>query len=143
MIEDFCAKASGADIAIALVERERADERASGHEADVDQLSRAAAYSGANLFLLASPKVAPAIALWRAVEQDRKKGWRLLSALGPVVLLGAVLRLLTLDQVLARVGAKLGLRIQAVEMADPLAAVDVDKARGPSPRRSHHRGARA
>ena len=42
------------------------------------------AYSGANLFLLASPKVAPAIALWRGVEQDRKKGWRLLLAMGPM-----------------------------------------------------------
>ena len=77
--------------------------------------------------LLQSPKVAPAIALWRSVEQDRKKGWRLLWAPGPTLLLGAVLRLLTLDQALRAVGAKLGLDVRAVEMANPLAAVDVDK----------------
>ena len=38
-----------------------------------------------------------------------------------------MLRLRTLDQTLDRVGRKLGLTIKAVEMADPLAAVDVDK----------------
>ena len=38
-----------------------------------------------------------------------------------------MLRLLTLDQVLARVGRRLGLNIKAVRMSDPLAAVDVDK----------------
>ena len=40
------------------------------------------------------------MALWRSVEQDRKKGWRMIAALGPAVLLGAVLRLRTLDQTL-------------------------------------------
>jgi len=34
---------------------------------------------------------------------------------------------LTLDQALQRIGSKLGLDIRAVEMANPLAAVDVDK----------------
>ena len=40
---------------------------------------------------------------------------------------GAVLRLRTLQQTLDAVGKKLGLSIRAVELADPLAAVDVDK----------------
>jgi hypothetical protein len=47
--------------------------------------------------------------------------------LGPLSFLGAVLRLRTIDQTMASIGRKLGLRIKAVEMADPLAAVDVDK----------------
>jgi hypothetical protein len=85
------------------------------------------AYSGANLFLLASPNVATAIALWRSVEQDRKKGMRLLLAMGPTLFLGAVLRLLTLDQAARRISRKLGLEIRAIVMANPLAAVDVDK----------------
>ena len=79
------------------------------------------------MFLLKSPKVVPALAQWRAVEQDRKKRWRLLMAMGPALCLGAGLRLLTLDQALKRIGAKLNLDVRAVEMADPLAAVDVDK----------------
>ena len=65
--------------------------------------------------------------MWRSVEQDRKKGWRLLWAAGPALFLGSVLRLLTLDQALKRIGGKLGLDVLAVEMANPLAAVDVDK----------------
>jgi hypothetical protein len=65
--------------------------------------------------------------LWRSVEQDRKKGWRMIAALGPVALIGAVLRLRTLDQTLKSVGRRLGLEIRKVELENPLAAVDVDK----------------
>ena len=67
---------------------------------------------------------------WRcggSVEQDRKKGWRMIAALGPAMLLGAVLRLRTLDQTLGSIGRRLGLSIRKVELANPLAAVDVDK----------------
>ena len=44
---------------------------------------RGGRYSGANLFALRLAKVLPAVSRGGAVEQDRKKGWRLLSALGP------------------------------------------------------------
>ncbi len=50
-----------------------------------------------------------------------------MSLLGPAVLLGAVLRLLSIDEVLARLGRKLGLGIKAVRLSNPLAGVDVDK----------------
>jgi hypothetical protein len=88
---------------------------------------RGGAYSGANLFAFGSPKARAAIALWRSVEQDRKKGWRVVAALGPVVLAGALLRVLSLDAVLGRVGRRLGLTIAKIELSDPIAAVDVDK----------------
>ena len=126
MIDDFCSKAAGADIAVAVVERRALLQRLPESRRTWIKL-KGGAYSGANLFLLASPRVAPAIALWRGVEQDRKKGPRLLLAMGPLVLLGAVLRLLTIDQAARRIGRKLGLEIRAVVMANPLAAVDVDK----------------
>ena len=125
MVDDFCARAEGADLAIGLVER-----RAllallpQTHRTWIG--FRGGAYSGANLFALGSPKAARAIQLWRQVEQDRKKGWKLLAALGLPGLLG-LLRLRTLHQTLAAMGRKLGLVIRAVEMSDPLAAVDVDK----------------
>jgi GTP:adenosylcobinamide-phosphate guanylyltransferase len=126
MIEDFCSRAGQADIAIAVVER-----RALLHRLPASRRTwirfRGGSYSAANLFLLRSPRSAAAIRLWRAVEQDRKKGWRLLMAMGPALFLGSVLRLLTLDQALGRVGRRLGLAIRAVPMTDPLAAVDVDK----------------
>ena len=44
-----------------------------------------------------------------------------------LVLVGAVLRLRTIDQTLASIGRRLGLEIRKVELANPLAAVDVDK----------------
>jgi hypothetical protein len=88
---------------------------------------RRGAFTGANLFALSSPSVAPAIELWRSVEQDRKKGWRLVSLLGLAVLVGTVLRLLTIDAVTARVGHKLGLTVKAVRLSNPVMGVDVDK----------------
>ena len=126
MIEDFRARAEGADVAIALVERKSLLDRLPATRRTWIKF-RGGAYSGANLFLLGSPKVAPAIEMWRGVEQDRKQGWRVLAAMGPLFLLGAALRLLTLDQAARRIGRRLGLDVRAVVTTNPLAAIDVDK----------------
>jgi hypothetical protein len=72
--------------------------------------------------------VRPAIEQWRAVEQDRKKAWRVMSLLGPQVLLAVALRVTSLDEVLSRLGDRLGLTIKAVRLSNPLAGLDVDKA---------------
>jgi hypothetical protein len=88
---------------------------------------RGGAYTGANLFILASPKVEPIVGLWRSVEQERKKGWRLIQLAGPMLLIGTLLRLLTIDEMLARLGRRLHLKIKAVALSNPLAGVDVDK----------------
>lgn len=126
MIADFCAKAEGADVAIGLVEQRPLMARLPNTQRTWLKF-RGGAYSGANLFAFGSSNAARAVALWRSVEQDRKKGWRMIAALGPAVLAGAVLRLRTLDQTLASVGERLGIAIRKVELANPLAAVDVDK----------------
>jgi GTP:adenosylcobinamide-phosphate guanylyltransferase len=126
MIAEFTAKAAGADLAIGVVERRAMIARFP--QAKRTWLSfRGGSYSGANLFAFGSPRVLPAIEQWRAVEQERKKGWRVLAAIGPALLLGAVLRVRTLDQSVASVGRRLGLSIRAVEMSNPAAAIDVDK----------------
>lgn len=126
MVADFCAKAAGADLAIGLVEQAPLMARLPQTKRTWLRF-RSGAYSGANLFGFGSRDAAKAVALWRSVEQDRKKGWKMIAALGPSVLMGAVLRLRTLQQTLDRVGAKLGLTVRAVELDNPLAAVDVDK----------------
>ena len=126
MIADFCAKAAGADVAVGLVEQRPLMARLPSTKRTWLKF-RGGAYSGANLFAFGSSNAAKAVALWRSVEQDRKKGWRMIAALGPAVLLGAALRLRTLDQTLASIGKRLGLDIRKVELANPLAAVDVDK----------------
>ena len=125
MIDDFCGRADGADVAIGLVERRPLMERLPQTRRTWIGF-RGGAYSGANLFALGSPKAARAVTLWRSVEQDRKKGWKLLTALGVPGLLG-LMRLRTLDQTLESMGRKLGLGLRAVQMTNPLAAVDVDK----------------
>ena len=126
MVADFCVHAEGVDLAIGLVEQAALMRRLPSTQRTWLRF-RGGAYSGANLFAFGSRDAARAVALWRSVEQDRKKGWRMIAALGPAVLLGAVLRMRTLQQTLDGVGRQLGLTIRAVELADPLAAVDVDK----------------
>ncbi len=125
MIDDFCSRAEGADVAIGLVERRALMARLPETKRTWIGF-RGGAYSGANLFALGSPSAAGAVALWREVEQDRKKGWKLLIALGLPGLLGLA-RLKTLDQTLEAMGRRLGLNVRAIELANPLAAVDVDK----------------
>lgn len=126
MVADFCAKAEGVDVAIGLVER--CSLMARLPETQRTWLKfRGGAYSGANLFAFGSARAAKAISLWRSVEQDRKKGWRMVAALGPAVLMGAAFRLRTLDETLESVGTRLGISIRKVELSNPLAAVDVDK----------------
>ena len=126
MIAEFTAKAAGADLAMAVVES--ASLLARFPEAKRTWIGfRGGRYSGANLFSFGSRKVLPAVGRWGAVEQDRKKGWRLLAALGPALLLGAVLKLRTIHESAAAIGRKLDISIRVIEMSDPLAAIDVDK----------------
>lgn len=124
-IADFCARAAGADLAIGVVERAALAARLPGTRRTWIGF-RGGAYSGANLFAFGSARAAAAVALWRSIEQDRKKGWRLLGALGLPGLLGLA-RLRTLDQTLDAIGRRLDIDVRKVELADPLAAVDVDK----------------
>ena len=126
MIADFLAKSAGADVAIGVV----------GEDALIKRLPqtkrtwlrfRGGAYSGANLFLLGGPKIRSTLELWRSNEQNRKKAWRMLLTVGLFAGVGALLRLRTLQQTLDSVGRKFDLAIRAVELSDPLAAMDVDK----------------
>lgn len=126
MVRDFCNRTARCDIAIGVVER-RQLARKVRHAHRTWVKFRGGAYSGANLFALRTPKVASAIELWRAVEQDRKKAFKLLWKIGPLIFLGAVLRRKTLDETLRRVSRRVGVVIRAVEPANPLAAIDVDK----------------
>jgi GTP:adenosylcobinamide-phosphate guanylyltransferase len=125
-VDEFCLAATDEDLAVGVVERRPLETRLPDTRRTWLKF-RGGAFTGANLFALKSPKVAAAIELWRSVEQDRKKGWRIVSLLGPVVLIGTVLRLLSIDDVLARLGRKIGLKVHAVRLSSPLAGVDVDK----------------
>ncbi|MEO6248079.1 MAG: nucleotidyltransferase family protein [Sphingomicrobium sp.] len=126
MVEEFMARAAGADLAIGTVERTALMKRLPGTKRTWIGF-RGGAYSGANLFGFGSREALRAVALWRGVEQNRKKGWRMLIAFGPTLLLGAGLKLRTVEQSLASIGKRLDLDLRCILMSDPLAAVDVDK----------------
>jgi GTP:adenosylcobinamide-phosphate guanylyltransferase len=126
MITEFLAGAQDCDLAVGFGERKAAEARypetrrtwlkfADGH------------FSGANLFALRNARVQPALSLWSEIEQDRKKGWKMLSRFGPMLLLRALTRTIALPDALARAGLGLRLFARAVVMQDPEAAIDVDK----------------
>lgn len=84
-------------------------------------------WTGANLFYLRDREALPVLRLWAEIEQDRKKGWRLVARFGPWLLVRFLTRTITLDAALRSAGRRLGVVVRAVPLADPLAAVDVDK----------------
>jgi GTP:adenosylcobinamide-phosphate guanylyltransferase len=126
MIAEFIDYSDGVDLAIGVVERRSLVARLPQSKRTWVGF-RGGAYSGANLFAFRSIKTLAAIEQWRSVEQDRKKGWRVLAALGPALLLGALLRLRTIHQSVSAMAGKLNMTARAVVLSNPLAAVDVDK----------------
>lgn len=126
MIRDFCSRTGRCDIAIGVVER-RQLARKVRHAHRTWVKFRGGAYSGANLFAFRDRKVAAALELWRGVEKDRKKALKLLWKIGPTIFWNAILGRRTLDETLRRVSRRVGVVIRAVEPANALAAIDVDK----------------
>ncbi len=126
MVAVFLAGAGMADVAFGVVER-RVVLTAHPDNRRTWLRFRGGAWSGANLFALQGDKARAALDLWAGVERDRKSGWRLIGQLGPGLLVGAALRLLSLDAAVARLGRRLGLTARAVALPFAEAAIDVDK----------------
>ncbi|MBB4148730.1 nucleotidyltransferase family protein [Sphingobium scionense] len=126
MLDQFVAQATGADIAVAMVERTTLLARYPQSRRTWLKF-RDGWWSGANIFWFGSTRARPVIALWQDVEQDRKKGWKILSAFGPLALVGALLRILTLRGGIARVGRRFGLTARLVAMDQAEACIDADK----------------
>lgn len=120
------ALASGADVAFGVVERRVLEARYPGNRRTWLRF-RGGSYSGANLFLFASPRAARALAVWRTVEQQRKKGRAIVAAFGPLMLAGVGLRLWSFSAALQRAGRRLGVTAAAIELPIAEACIDVDK----------------
>lgn len=63
---------------------------------------------------------------WQAVEQDRKKGLKLIASFGPILLLRVLTRTIGLKDGLAKSGKKMGFDAKTVVL-DAEAPIDVDK----------------
>lgn len=126
MIDDFLAAAGSSDIAIAMVEKDVLLASYPASQRTWLKL-RGGHYSGANLFYFGSANAKRLLAYWAEVEQDRKKGWKILTIFGPWLLFLAMTKMLTIHQLAERVGDKLGLKITIVPMKQAEACIDVDK----------------
>jgi GTP:adenosylcobinamide-phosphate guanylyltransferase len=86
-------------------------------------------FSGCNLFLLAHPRAAGAVDLWRDIERDRKQPLRMMQRLGWSFALRYKAGQLASAAAAARLGELSGgARLALVSMRDGRAAIDVDKA---------------
>ncbi|MET0248913.1 MAG: nucleotidyltransferase family protein [Sphingobium sp.] len=126
MLDQFVAEARGADVAVAMVERATLLARYPQSRRTWLKF-RDGWWSGANLFWFGGDRARSAVGLWREVEQDRKKGWKILSVFGPLALAGALLRITSLRGGLARAGRRMGLTARLVAMRQPEACIDADK----------------
>ena len=126
MVAHFVSEAGGCDIAIAVVGRSTLMARFPESKRTWLKF-RGGQYSGANLFHFGSKRAREILRYWAEVEQDRKKGWKILTIFGPWLLFLAITRMLSIDQLAARVGKKIGLDIRIVQMPQAEACIDVDK----------------
>jgi CTP:molybdopterin cytidylyltransferase MocA len=116
----------GADVSLMLAKRERVE--AAAPDTRRTWLTFAdGQWSGCNLFLLASPAAANAIAAWRQVEADRKRPWRIARRLGVKTLWSYWRGKLDLAEALARLARTLGVRAALVPASDGRAPIDLDK----------------
>lgn len=119
-------EAARGDVTVAMVERRVVEARFPTTRRTWLRF-RGGAWTGANLFALNGPAALRALELWSEIEQDRKKGWKLVARFGLPLLLRALTRTITIQTALARAGRGLGVAVHMVPLTDAQAAVDVDK----------------
>lgn len=128
MVDDFCGRAgaAGADVAIGVT-RHAAVARAYPATRRTVLRLRDGGYCTCNLFAFLTPAGREAIAFWRRVEQERKRPLRLVAGvLGWTGLVRYALGSLSLAAGAERASARLGVRVRAVTVPFPEAAIDVD-----------------
>lgn len=127
MVEHFCKAApDGTDVVVGLAPAEVIRD----HYPDAIRTFfrfKGQAYSGCNLFLMGAPNARRAVDFWRDMERYRKRPWRLVAAVGVMVLLRFIMGQLTLESALHHLSAKTGAKIGMVSMPFAEAAIDVDK----------------
>ena len=84
-------------------------------------------FRGCNLFTF-NPSGRALVRFWRQAEDLRKQPWRLVAqVLGFRAVLSYLFGFLTLQQALASISEKSGVKIQVIMLDDPRAGLDVDK----------------
>jgi len=83
-------------------------------------------FCGCNLFAFLTPEGRQAASFWRKIEQQRKKPLVLIGLLGWWTVLRYRMGMLSLEEALAKLSKRLGLRVRAVILPYANAAIDVD-----------------
>lgn len=127
IVDDFCARAlrSDCDLVVALVPYDRV---MATHPAvrRTGWRFRDGSYCGCNLYAFVRPPARRVAELWRRVEQDRKRPWRVVRLLGWGSVLRFLMGRLTLGEAIERLSNRLEVRIGHVLLPFPEAAVDID-----------------
>ena len=126
MIAEFLTGARDSDVAVAMVERDVLLARYPQSQRTWLKFRRGW-WSGANMFRLRGRRVLSLLDFWGRIERDRKKGLKIIAAFGPWLLIGALLRLFTVQQGVARAGLRFGLKAKVVPMSEGEACIDADK----------------
>ncbi len=127
IVDHFCreARLSGCEALVGLAHHARVIEAYPGIRRTVIRL-RGGAYCGCNLFAFMTPAARQVAEFWRRVERQRKKPLRVIGAVGWRAVLRFLLGRLSLAEALERLSGRVGIRVGAVLLPFPEAAVDVD-----------------
>lgn len=127
IVDYFCAQArtSGPDIAVGLTRYDDVMAAYPGMRRTATRFSDARLCS-CNLFAFLNPRARRIAELWRRVESQRKKPWRIINLLGWMAVLRYATGTLSLTQARQLISRRLGVEAAAVVLPFPEAAVDVD-----------------
>ena len=127
IVDHFCAEArtSGVDIVVGLTRYDDVIAAYPGMRRTAMRLSDTR-YCSCNLFAFLTPRARKMAELWRQVESQRKKPWRIINLLGWMAVLRYAAGKLSLNQARRIISRRLGFDAAAVVLPFPEAAVDVD-----------------
>jgi hypothetical protein len=127
MVDHFCREAltRGCDVVAALASHARVMASYPGMRRTRTRFSDGS-FCGCNLFAFLTPEGRAAADLWRQVENERKRPLKMIGRLGWMVVLRYLLGLLSLANAIRLISERMRLKVGAVILPFPEAAVDVD-----------------
>ena len=126
MVDHFCNHAlDQTDLAVGLVER-AVIEKSHPTTKRTYLAFRDNQLSGANLFAFMGEEAMNGIRLWKSIEQERKKPWKLFAAFGLVSFFGFLTKRFTVVEAFERASKRVGATARAVKLPFAEAAIDVD-----------------
>lgn len=128
MVDHFVERASerDADVVVGVVPEHTVRERYPDVRRTFVSL-RNERITGANLFLLRTPRAARAVAFWREMDAHRKHPWRLAARIGAGSLARFAVGRLDLEAAVERISKRAGVRAEALRLPFPECALDVDR----------------